>query len=252
MNISKQASIFGNKDESVRHLVEQWQNTSMLELWHTQLIQHHQELYRGIGMAKFPQDLWTYEKLLNAVNPEVIIEIGVNEGGFTHWLHDRLLTAYSSDNQKQLRTVIGLDIDIEKAKRNLFPLLSNPLDGVEIILIQCNLLDPASLAKAKDEIALLVASRSLFMIEDSGHSYETTQASLNAFSDFSRPGEWFVVEDTCVDIEELREGNYWPRGALVATNDFLNDRSDFERTNFNHTYGITCHPYGFLRKKNAL
>jgi cephalosporin hydroxylase len=232
-------------------LVEQWKHTSMLELWHSQLTQHHREVYRGIGLAKFPQDLWTYEKLLNQSDPEVIVEIGINEGGFTQWLHDRLLVAYTSDNQKKLRTVIGLDYNIGKAECNLSPLLNAPKNGVEIILIQCNLLEQESLAKAKKKIASIVDGRSLFMIEDSGHSYETTEASLRSFSEFVKPGEWLVVEDTCVDIDELRECPSWPRGALVATNEFLGGHDDFERTNFNHTYGITCHPYGFLRKKSG-
>jgi hypothetical protein len=51
-------------------------------------------------------------------------------------------------------------------------LLSRPLEGVEIILIQCNLFNPGSLAQAKSEIASLIAGCSLFMIEDFGHSYE--------------------------------------------------------------------------------
>ena len=62
------------------YLASKWEQTSMLELWHSQLIQHHKETYKGIGLAKFPQDLWSYEKLLNISMPEVIIEIGINEG----------------------------------------------------------------------------------------------------------------------------------------------------------------------------
>jgi cephalosporin hydroxylase len=232
-------------------LVAEWKSTSMLQLWHSQLLQHHQEFYRGIGLAKLPQDLWSYEKLIGSSNPEVIVEIGINEGGFTRWLHDRLLIAHALDKEKKPRTIIGLDFNIENAKRNLSSLLKAPVDGIEIILIQCNLLDSRSVMETKAKMASIIGNRPLFMIEDSGHSYGTTESSLKSFSEFVKPGEWFVVEDTCVDIEELREGPYWPRGALKATNAFLSSRDDFERTMFNHTYGITCHPYGFLRKKLA-
>jgi cephalosporin hydroxylase len=226
-----------------------WQETSVLDLWHRQTIQHHRESYRGIGLAKFPQDLWSYEKLIDLSQPEVIIEIGINEGGFTRWLHDRLLLAQSFNPSSQPRTVIGIDIDIDKPKQNLAGLLNNPVGGVNLQLFQCNLLSTKSLRDAKAQVVDIVGDRSLLIIEDSGHSYDTTKASLDTFSPLLKSGEWLVVEDTCVDIEALREIPSWPRGALSATNDFLISNDAFERTNFNHTYEITCHPYGFLRKK---
>ena len=233
------------------HLTHAWQDTSVLDLWHRQVIQHHRESYRGIGLAKFPQDLWSYEKLIDLSQPEVILEIGINEGGFTRWLHDRLLLAQSFNPAPQPRTVIGIDIDIDKPRQNLAGLLSNPIGGVNLELFQGNLLNAKSLQDAKTRIVDIVGDRSLLIIEDSGHSYDTTKASLDTFSPLLKPGEWLVVEDTCVDIEVLREMPSWPRGALSATNDFLANNDAFERTSFNHTYEITCHPYGFLRKKSV-
>jgi len=230
-------------------LTHAWQETSVLDLWHRQVIQHHRESYRGVGLAKFPQDLWSYEKLIDLAQPEVILEIGINEGGFTRWLHDRLFLAQSFNPATQPRTVIGIDIDIDKPKRNLVKLLNNPVEEVNLELFQCNLLNAKSLQDAKAKIVDIVGNRSLLIIEDSGHSYDTTKASLDTFPPLLKSGEWLAVEDTCVDIEALREIPSWPRGALSATNDFLASNDAFERTNFNHTYEITCHPYGFLRKK---
>ena len=231
------------------NLTHAWRNTSVMDLWHRQVIQHHQESYGGIGLAKFPQDLWSYEKLIDLLQPEVILEIGINEGGFTRWLHDRLLLAQAFNPALQPRTVIGIDIDIDKPRRNLTGLLNNPVDGVNLELFQCNLLNEKSLRDAKAKVVDIVGDRSLLIIEDSGHSYETTKASLDTFPPLLKSGEWLVVEDTCVDIEALREMPSWPRGALSATDDFLASNDAFERTSFNHTYEITCHPYGFLRKK---
>jgi cephalosporin hydroxylase len=80
--------------------------------------------------------------------------------------------------------------------------------------------------------------------------YETTRAALEGFASFVRPGGWFVVEDGCVDDEELRlEG--WPRGVLPAVRDWLETppgrefgvRRDLE------LYGMTCHPSGFLQRR---
>ena len=231
------------------HLTHSWQEMTVLDLWHRQVIQHHRESYRGIGLAKFPQDLWSYERLIDLSRPEVILEIGINEGGFTRWLHDRLLLAQSFNPAPQPRTVIGIDIEINKPRRNLAGLLNNPVEGVNLELFQCNLLNAKSLQDAKAKIVDIVGDRSLLIIEDSGHSYDTTKASLDTFSPLLKSGGWLVVEDTCVDIEALREIPSWPRGALSATNAFLASNDTFERTTFNHTYEITCHPYGFLCKK---
>lgn len=234
-----------------QQLPERWSRASVLDLWHLQVGLHHKEKYRGIGLAKFPQDLWTYEKLLNFSDPEVILEIGVNEGGFSRWLYDRLMIAQAFDANGCSRTLIGIDIDIEKSKANLRGILKGSDGKPDIQLIQCDLLDHESLKQAKAEIEFILNGRSLLIIEDSGHTYETTKSALKCFSSLLRPGEWFIVEDTCVDIEALRETADWPRGALMATDDFLREDDSFERTDFNHCYEITCHPFGFLRKKLA-
>jgi cephalosporin hydroxylase len=225
----------------------EWKNTSVLDLWHSQVGIHHGETYKGIGLAKFPQDLWSYEKLIYQSNPEVIVEIGVNKGGFTRWLYDRLLTA-SIENINAKRTVIGIDLDIATAEANLSPLQSMENSRVNIDLIKCDLLDENSVKSTVHQVSRIIGDRSTLIIEDSGHTYETTASALGAFSGVLKPGEWFIVEDTCVDIAELRESPEWPAGALSAVNEFLEANPNFERSLLNHMYTITCHPYGFLRK----
>ena len=231
-------------------LAHDWQKTTVLDLWHKQVALHHNETYKGIGLAKFPQDLWSYEKLICSSAPKVIMEIGVNNGGFTRWLYDRLLLA-ATEEPGSTRTLIGLDIDIDSALHNLSGLSADGASGVRLELIQCDLLNEQSVLRAKQKIFEIIKGQPLLIIEDSGHTYETTKAALDTFSGLLKPGEWFVVEDTCVDIETLREMSEWPRGALKAVNSFLNQQTDFERSNFNHDYTITCHPFGFLRKKFA-
>jgi len=233
---------------SQQELATHWQNMSVLDLWHSQVALHHSETYKGIGLAKFPQDLWSYEKLIVAAKPEVIIEIGINQGGFTRWLYDRLLVAAAGLPNKPY-TIIGIDVDITTASFNLTGLSREGTEGVQLKLIQCDLLDPSSLQEARKQICSIINERPTLIIEDSGHTYETTKAALGAFSTLLKPGEWFIVEDTCVDIEELRESPDWPTGALSAVNDFIKEHPDFEQTNFNHAYTVTCHPFGFLRKK---
>ncbi|MGI8557938.1 MAG: methyltransferase domain-containing protein [Solirubrobacteraceae bacterium] len=60
-----------------------------------------------------------------------------------------------------------------------------------------------------------------FVVEDSAHRYDTTKAALEQFSRFVPPGGYFVVEDCCVDIYEMRLTDDWPRGALPTLKEWL-------------------------------
>jgi cephalosporin hydroxylase len=233
--------------EAQQKIALEWKNISVLDLWHSQVGIHHGETYKGIGLAKFPQDLWSYEKLIHLSNPEVIVEIGINKGGFTRWLYDRLVLA-SLENAGTQRTIIGIDLDIATAEANLSPLQSMKNSEVSIALVKCDLLDEDSVISTVQQVSDMIGDRSALIIEDSGHTYETTSSALSAFSGLLKPGEWFIVEDTCVDIAELRESPEWPTGVLIAVNEFLEANPSFERSAINHKYTITCHPYGFLRK----
>src|SRR5207247_2173210 len=87
-----------------------------------------------------------------------------------------------------------------------------------------------------------------FVVEDTAHEFDTTLAALRGFARFIEPGGYFVVEDGCVDVDEMRADPTWPRGVLPAIDAFLASpegepfevRRDLER------YGISCHVGGFL------
>ena len=86
--------------------------------------------------------------------------------------------------------------------------------------------------------------------EDSAHVYETTFASLEAFARFVPAGGFFVVEDGCVEIDDLRLSGDWPRGVLPALHDWLATPAarDFRIRRELELYGISCHPEGFLQR----
>ena len=82
------------------------------------------------------------------------------------------------------------------------------------------------------------------------HTYETTMAALRGFSQFVPPGGFFVIEDGCVDVEELRVDPDWPRGVLPALHEWLASepgqafvvRRDLE------AYGLSTNREGFLQR----
>lgn len=199
------------------------------------------ESYAGVPLGKFPEDLRMYEHLLWASRTNVVLEIGTNQGGSALWFRDRLATM-ARYGQIAAGRVISIDLDVEPARRRL-----ESLPDHDITLVAGDVLDPGLPARVR---RLLPPGARCLVVDDSAHTYETTRAALEGFAPLVAPGGYFVVEDGCVDVEELRMAPSWPRGVLPALQDWLAtpaasqfvQRPDLER------YGVSCHPGGFLQR----
>jgi cephalosporin hydroxylase len=199
------------------------------------------ESYAGVPIGKFPEDLRMYEHLLWASRADVVVEIGTHQGGSALWFRDRLATM-ARYGRIAAGQVISIDLDIEPARQRL-----RSVRDSDITLIAGDVLDP----ELSDRVRGLIPPGSrCFVVEDSAHTYETTWAALQGFASLVPLGGYVVVEDGCVDIEELRLVESWPRGVLPALRRWLASsagsafaqRRDLER------YGVTCHPQGFLQR----
>jgi len=217
------------------------------EYWLDRVRAHEQDHYAGAGLAKFPEDLRVYEHLLWADAPDTVIEIGALDGGSALWFRDRLRTLACYGRIERYR-VITIDLDAECVRASLSA--ADPAWEQTITVVEGDVRDDA----LSERVARLLApaARSL-VIEDSGHTYETTMAALRGFARFVPPGGHLVVEDGCVDVEEMRASQHWPRGVQPAIEDWLASaegasfrvRRDLER------YGLSCHPGGFLQRMPA-
>jgi cephalosporin hydroxylase len=214
------------------------------ELWRARMRQHTQDSYAGINISKFPEDLRVYEHLLWLDAPNVVIEIGAQFGASTLWFRDRLLALASYGRIQQPR-VIALELDIDLLRQHLEGTHGEHLDGIE--LIGGDVTDPEMPRRVE---ALLEPGDRCIVIEDSAHTYETTIAALEGFARFVPPGGFFVVEDGCVDIEDMRVSPDWPRGVLPAVREWLATPAgrEFDARPDLELYGITCHPGGYLQR----
>jgi cephalosporin hydroxylase len=214
---------------------------ALRDYWRDRAAQHTGDSYVGVPMSKFPEDLRVYEHLLWLAKPDVVIELGVQHGGSTLWFRDRLaaIERYTG----RAGRVLGVELYDEAARANIQradPTWQN------ITLLQGDVCDAGLPARVREHVP---ADATCLVIEDTAHVYDTTRAALDGFASFVPPGGFLVVEDGCVDDEELRfEG--WPRGVLPAVHDWLatpaaagfSVRRDLE------LYGVTCHPEGFLQR----
>ena len=214
------------------------------EYWLRRAIQHTSDRYAGIPMSKFPEDLRVYEHILWSMRPSVVIELGTDFGGSALWFRDRLaaLRRYGGSDVVQ---VISIDKDLERPRAALVQ--ADPGYADSITLVEGDVTDP-NLPKQVAE--LLPADARCFVVEDSAHTYETTYAALEGFARFVPLGGFFVVEDGCVDIDERRASEAWPRGVLPALHDWLRTAAGaaFEIRRDLELYGISCHPEGFLQR----
>lgn len=218
---------------------------TVLDLWHARVRQHLGDWYAGVRLLKFPEDLRVYEHLLWHSRADTVIELGSRFGGSAVWFRDRLRTLRDHGRIGVDPRVISIDLDIATARASLEDAGVNVF-GIE--LFDGDVLDP----ELPDRVATMVRpDASVLVVEDSAHVYETTLAALKGFSRFVSPGNFFVVEDGCVDVEELRPDPAWPRGVLPALHDWLASpqgsgfvvREDLE------LYGLSCHPEGFLQRR---
>lgn len=215
----------------------------MRSYWLDRARQHTGDSYAGVPLSKFPEDLRVYEHLLWADRPDTVIEIGTHHGGSALWFRDRLRTLEAYGLVRDPR-VVTIDIDQSKSREYLGQ--TDPVHADTIHVVEGDVRDE----RLVEAVEPLVGQR-CFVVEDSAHEYDTTRAALERFSCFVPLGGYFVVEDGCVDIEEMRLNDDWPRGVLPALHDWLTTEqgSDFLVRRDLELYGITCHPEGFLQRR---
>lgn len=218
---------------------------SLGRLWRWRVEFHGQDTYAGVRMSKFPEDLRVYERILWERAPRVVVEIGIQFGGSTLWLRDRLFD-FQRYRTGPAPLVIAVDVDLAAARECFDDLPPEAVAGIE--LLEGDIRDEAVIGQV---CQMVPAGAEVLVIEDAQHEADTTLAALNGLAPLVRAGGYYMVEDTCVDIEDLRVYDSWPRGAGLAlaewlTTDPLGRR--FQRRPDLQPYGLTCHPGGLIQR----
>lgn len=163
---------------------------------------HHQVTYRGVKTMRCPFDYVIYQMIISELQPDLIIEIGTNQGGGTLYLADLLALNGSG---------VVHTIDIVNIAHPLLaghPRISMFTEGWQ----------GYNLAEAHGFERVLV-------IEDSTHLYLDTLQVLRKFSPLVSPGSYFIVEDGIINALGMRRA--YQGGPLRAINAFLAHNRDF-------------------------
>jgi len=198
------------------------------EYWKQRMREHGQDSYRGRSLVKMPEDLRTYEQVIEGTKPDTIVELGTFAGGSALWYRDRLRLFSGSD-------ILVVTVDVDRRCEGFSP-------NERVIFIE----DDLTLERTQRKVAGLVAGRRVMVVDDSAHTYDVTTKALEGYGDLVSQGCYFVVEDGVVDEPDL---TVWPGagGVQPAIADFLDtDRGSRFEQRYLESFGLTMHFGGWL------
>ncbi|MBM4285054.1 MAG: cephalosporin hydroxylase [Deltaproteobacteria bacterium] len=178
----------------------------------------------GHRVLKCPLDLWIYQEILFAVQPDVIIETGTYEGG------SALFFAHLLDLLGKGRV---LTIDI--VQKDLFP--QHP----RIDYLHGSSVDPEMVARVR---AAVRPGDAVLVVLDSNHERDHVLAELNIYSELVTPGSYLIVEDTVLTemAPHLEAG---PKEAVEA---FLPGHPHFKVDDSREKYLLSFNTRGYLQR----
>ena len=185
--------------------------------------------YRGAPCVKNPIDMAIIANLLWEAKPRTIIEVGSGAGGSALWMRD-LMRAY------------GVACEVHSIDRRKVQ-TSGPMDCVFFYGG-----DGRDLGATFSNEFMVDQPHPLFMIEDADHLPETTAAVLEFFDQWSRPGEYIVIEDGAADLYDPYKG--YKGGPALAIKAFIAEQAGAYEVDRRYCdmFGMTCNPDGYIRR----
>ena len=203
---------------------------SLRDYWKQRMDEHGHDLYRGRSLVKMPEDLRTYEQVIEQTTPDTIIELGTYAGGSALWFRDRLRLFSTSPD------ILVVTIDTSTHCAPFAP-------ADQIVLLEGDLTSQATVGTVA---TLLEGRHRVMVVDDSAHSYDITTKALELYGGFVEKGFYFVVEDGVVDEPDL---TIWPNvsGVQPAIRDFLETPAGGRFVQIPHeSFGLTMHFGGWL------
>jgi cephalosporin hydroxylase len=188
--------------------------------------------YRGVRTLKNPLDLWNYQEVFEERGIEWVLETGTRHGGSALFFAD-LLAARAAAG-----FVVSVDVDhgsLQAPAHDRVRLLKGDSAAAETVAAVRALLD--------------VRRAPLFVILDADHRKAHVLRELAVYVPLMRPGDYLVVEDTCVNGHPVRP-DFGP-GPMEALEEFLGSNPDLliaDRPR-EEKFGCTFAPRGYLLKK---
>lgn len=195
----------------------------------------HQD-FRGSELQKTEDDLLRYSDLIEASQPDIVVEVGTRAGGSARWFHD----------QMGLK-VFTIDID---------PRIDSKHDLTGITSIKADSRDLMMAAGLIKELRADTGARVMVSL-DGDHHADTVEVEIALWADAVTPGCYLVIEDACFDLwddERARVGGAQiperggPLHAINRCAGVLSSRGFWRDVALEDLTSISHSPVGWWRK----
>ena len=163
---------------------------------------HHMMTYREIECLKCPFDYVMYQMIICEVKPDLIIEIGTNQGGSALYMADLM----NSIGKGEIHT-----IDVDNRSNNI----SKQHSRIKFFHDGWGNYD----------VKLASGFKKILVIEDSSHEYKNTLNAIIRFAPLVTKGSYLIVEDGIAN--ELGMKKRFQGGPLRALEEFMLLNRDF-------------------------
>ena len=161
--------------------------------------------YRGIPTFKCPFDLALYMDVIHTLRPATVLEFGSNAGGSALWLADMLQIMGLSETH-----VYSCDINVVTG-------MTDP----RISFLHC---DVGNAAAYLSQDFMNSLPHPILVIEDSSHKYSDVLAILEFLHEYTRAGDYLIVEDGIISIMGMEE--QYGGGPYQGSAEFLRRHPD--------------------------
>lgn len=206
------------------------------------IVRHFHDLYKtspgrtwqntfwlGKRVVKCPLDLWTYQEIIFATRPSVLLETGTAYGGSASYFAS-LFDLIGSGR------VVSVDID--------------PMETPEhprITYLTGDSIAPETVSRVRDTIG---DDESVMVVLDAKHHRDHVIEELRIYGSLVRPGHFMIAEDTNINltVPQPKPGAPFARpGPLQAVREFIAEQDRFVIDRSWEKFFMTFHPSGFLR-----
>lgn len=180
----------------------------------------------GVRVQKLPLDLWVYQEIIYETRPDVLIEAGTLRGGSAYYfasLFDLL------GNGRVITIDIVAQPNLPQHPRISY--LNGSSTSAEVVESVKNFIQP---------------NEKVMVVLDSDHSRDHVYRELEAYAPMVTPGQYLVVEDTCINGHPVMKG-FGP-GPMEAVLAFLKERPEFVRDPSREKFMATFNPKGWLKR----